>query len=100
LLLFSLSTVEIELVIVVLNQTLFGSLAVVDGGLDLWLNQRHSGDNTLNLDEVVDKICFQASWSHIVLSEVTFEIDVVSQEFFWEMNIAARSGGLLRILLA
>ena len=99
LLLLSLSTVEIELVIVVLDVTLLCLLTVVNGGLDLGAHQGHLGDDTLDLNVLIDEVGFETSWRHVVLAEVTLKIDVVCLDLLWEVEVRTLDGELLLVLL-
>jgi hypothetical protein len=78
---------QVEFVVVLLDLSLFCSLAVMDGSLDFGLHHRHSRHDTLDLHELVHKIGFETSWSHVIFSKVSFEVDVINFNFFRELGI-------------
>jgi hypothetical protein len=90
---------QIILVIIVLDNTLFGSLAVMDRCLDLWLHKGHSSDNSLDLNELVDKICLETARRNVILSEVALETHIVSLYLLRELRVTGGSTCLLGVLL-
>jgi hypothetical protein len=91
---------QIVLVIVVLDETLLGSFAVMNGSLDFRSDHRHPGDDTLHLNKLIDKICFKASWGHVIFTEVALKVYIVSQDLLGEMDIRACGSCFLGVLLA
>jgi len=90
---------EVILIIVVLDLSLLGLFAVVDGCLDLGLDHTHLGNDSLNLHKLVDQWCFQTTGSHVVFTEVAFKIDVISLHLLGEIVLILH-GLLLLVLLA
>jgi hypothetical protein len=91
---------QIVLVIVVLDETLLCCFTIMNRCLDLWSNHRHPGDDALNLNELIDKICFKTSWSHVVFTKVALKVDIISQYFLGEMNVRACGSCFFRVLLS
>lgn len=90
---------QIVIVIVVLDLAFLGLFAIVYRCLDLRSYNCHLCHDTLHLNEAVDEISLETSWSDIVLSKISLKVHVVGQGLFGKMNISTLSGYLLLILL-
>ena len=53
--------------------------------LNSWANDTHLCNNSINCNELVDKISLQPSGCHMISSEVAIEIHIVNLNFLWEL---------------
>jgi hypothetical protein len=77
----------ISVILVFFDETSPCSLAVVNRGLHLGLDQTHLGHDALDRDELVDEVSFETSWSDMILSKITFKIYVINLHFLGESHV-------------
>jgi hypothetical protein len=78
---------QVVRIVIVLDTALLGGLTVMHRSLNSWSHHGHSGDDTLNLHVLIDKVGFEASWGHVIFTEITFEVHVVDRYLFREVDI-------------
>ena len=68
---------KVGVVCVIFYKTLFCCFTIVNRSLNFWSHDRHSRYDTLNRDKLINEIRFETSRSDVVLTKVTFKINVV-----------------------
>lgn len=74
------------LVFVVLDVALLRLLDEMVAFLELGLCNRHPCDYSLYLDNLIDEILLESSWSNEVLAKVTIDADFLGHNFLWESS--------------
>ena len=84
---------QISVIIIVQDLAFLCGLTVMYRRLDHRLDNAHAGYDSLNGDQLVDKVCPQAAWRNVIPAEVSIKIDIVLFNFCGECFVVCLGRG-------